>query len=534
MLLFWDGASAPTDWTIVTTYDGRFPRGEAVVNFGNTGGNATHTPTTSSVTHSAPSTERASGANTDRASSTHTHSVSVTVGPADNLPSFRSLKLIQYDNGIPNTIPSGAIAIFDDDPGIPASGWTRQSDQDNRIVRVNSSVATGGSDTHQHTLTWSAFGAGSGTARSGTNNTNVGTLETHTHTAPSATNTTGITALPPYIEVIIAKADSDTSIPAGMIAMFDADPGTGWTVRSGSGGTFYQQFIRGASTFNGTSQGTTSHTHANETSGASGAATDTTTGFGTGTGTAAAGHTHTITASFNSVDHIPEYFNVVYAEKDEDALTTFTLSNYRWYQDDDTLNPANAWGESLAANTAIVAIPSANDPPEPARELRLRDNMTVNDANLSALDRYFKLQYKQGTDATCTTGSWTDVGAGGGGIIWRYATSGVTDGTTLTISRLTSDVLQVYIKVNPSALNPNSAISGETIEYDFHIEHNGAVNASQYSFRVVETDATGTPTTELNAYTNCPTLTTRPGVENFMRHGNFYVDEVLQGFFWAD
>jgi hypothetical protein len=213
---------------------------------------------------------------------------------------------------------------------------------------------------------------------------------------------------------------------------------------------------------------------------------------------------------------------------------TFTLSNYRWYQDDDTLNPADAWGESLAANTAIVAIPAANDPPEPSRELRLRVNLTVNDANLSASDRYFKLQYKQGTDATCTTGSWTDVGAGGGGSIWRYAVSGVADGTTLTLSRLSSDVLQVYVKANPSALNPNSAVSGETIEYDFHIEHNGAVNASQYSFRVVETGSDGTATTELNAYTNCPTLVTRPGVENFMRHGNFYVDEVLQGFFWSD
>ena len=218
----------------------------------------------------------------------------------------------------------------------------------------------------------------------------------------------------------------------------------------------------------------------------------------------------------------------------EPAGVSFTLSNYRWYQDNDALNPVDAWGQGLAANTAIVALPVANDPPEPTRELRLRVNMTVNGANLSASDKRFKLQYKQGTDATCTTDSWTDVGAGGGGVIWRYATSSVTDGTTLTGNLLSSDVLQVYVKANPSALNPNSANQGQTIEYDFHIEHNGAVDASQYSFRVVETGSDGTATTELDAYTNCPTLVTRPGTANFMRHGNFFVDEVLQGFFWTD
>src|SRR3990167_10179842 len=55
MLLFWDGGAAPTGWSIVTTYDGKFPRGETVANVGVTGGNTTHSLTISgSVTLGAP------------------------------------------------------------------------------------------------------------------------------------------------------------------------------------------------------------------------------------------------------------------------------------------------------------------------------------------------------------------------------------------------------------------------------------------------------------------------------------------------
>ncbi len=214
------------------------------------------------------------------------------------------------------------------------------------------------------------------------------------------------------------------------------------------------------------------------------------------------------------------------------AAPTFTLNSYRWYVDSDALDVTDPWGTpDIAQATAIAPLPASNDPPGPTQELRLRVNFTVNTANLSASGQQFKLQYKAGTDASCTTGSWTDAGAGGGGTIWRFATSAVTDGTTLTISRLSpaSDVLEVYAKANPSATNPNAATVGQEIEYDFHIEQNGAAEATQYSFRAVESDGT-----VFDAYTNCPTLTSEPGTSILQRHGNFFADEIEKGFFWAN
>lgn len=121
------------------------------------------------------------------------------------------------------------------------------------------------------------------------------------------------------------------------------------------------------------------------------------------------------------------------------------------------------------------------------------------------------------------------MGAGGSGSIWRFATSGVTDNTTLTTSVLTSTALELYSKSNPTNTNPNGAAVGETVEYDFHIEHNGAVPATQYSFRIVESDGN-----ILSDYAQCPTLVTSPQTDNQLRHGEFFQDGAEKGFFWAN
>lgn len=213
------------------------------------------------------------------------------------------------------------------------------------------------------------------------------------------------------------------------------------------------------------------------------------------------------------------------------SSSTFALSSYRWYIDTNTEDVSDPWGNpDIAEDTKLAILPAANDPPLQTDELRLRVAIAVGSANLSASAQQFKLQYKSGTDAVCTTGSWTDVGAGGGGEVWRYATSGVTDGTTLTDLELTvSDVLAVYAKSAPTTTNPSGANIGEALEYDFHIEHNGAADANTYSFRVVESD--GTP---LDTYTRCPTLMTGAVTSLQLRHGNVFADEAEQGFTRAD
>ncbi len=213
------------------------------------------------------------------------------------------------------------------------------------------------------------------------------------------------------------------------------------------------------------------------------------------------------------------------------ADPTFTQSTYRWYVDSDAQNVTDPWGNpDLAENAPITIIPATNAPPTSATELRLRVAMTVNTNPLVISTQQFKMQYKAGTDSSCTTGSWTDVGAAAGAEIWRFAASSVTTGTAITAAKLTpTDVLEVYSKANPTVVNPIAATATQDIEYDFHLEHNAAADNTQYSFRLVESDGT-----VFDAYTTCPTLTTAPATANLMRHGSVFQNETKKGFFWAN
>lgn len=215
------------------------------------------------------------------------------------------------------------------------------------------------------------------------------------------------------------------------------------------------------------------------------------------------------------------------------ASSTFTQNKYRWYQDNNLADPTVAWGSpALAENTAIVIVPAGNNPPDTATALRLRVNYVVNTANLPISTNYFKLEFKAGTDGSCTTGTWTDVGTGA----WAYGTSTVTDGSNINavLSDTTTGLGEQYAKSKPTALNHVGANTAQIIEYDFHILGTSSVANTTYSFRVVGTNNTGSTETVFDAYTNCPTLTTKPGTSDLMRHGNVFTDGSEKGFFWAN
>jgi hypothetical protein len=536
MMLFWDPAfgSTPSGWSVITTFDGKFPRGDTIANYGTTGGaGAPYTPTTASVTVSGPSAQaNGNGNNATVATNTHSHPTpTVTIGSDSNgdLPAYRSLELIKYGSGIPNVIPGGAIVMFDTNgPGVP-SGFTRLSAQDGNMIRVNSSVATGGSDTETNSVTIGALanstdpgsstGTGSGSALAET---------VHAHSAPAAGNTTAVSTLPPYVEPLLAQANADyPTIPVGMVSMFDGDPSTGWVVVSGTGGAYNQQFLRPASTANLTSQGAATHTPPSYTA-TSGTTTTSSTHNSKNNGgftNALQAHTHDVTITFNSVSNLPPYFNVVIAQK-----ISFTLQAYRWYVDANTENITDPWpsgATDLAQNTAITVLPAVFLSPQVNDQLRLRVQLLVSGQALPASNIQFKLQYKQGSDSSCTTGSWTDVGTGA----WVYGTNTVTDGTQLTVSKLspTSSVLERFSKSAASGTNTNAISTGQTGEYDILIKNASAPTSSQYSFRLIETGGS-----LLSSYSQCPTLATRPDISNEMRHGNFFTEGVEQGFLWAD
>lgn len=588
MLLLWDGTdhlgnplSLPAGWSFVDDFNGRLIRGDSVANYGAIGGVSTHSGSASVTVGTASGAQRGTGgAAPEAATYTHSHSASVTVGTASSLPAYRSLRLIRHDAGIPNVIPNGAIALFDDSPGIPGidfdigiiDNWDRVDEQDNRFVMSDNAVANGGSDTHTHTLTWSALGAATASSERGTlvfTNDTTSTA-THTHNAPAATTTAtnntdpcdnapvDNSCFPPHVQTLLAKVKADTpTLSVGITAMFDGAPGGGWVVRSdpdpdGAGpieaGPYYQKYLRGSATY-AENLGALTHTHSNATvtspnnnGGSPGVATV------LGAGIAQDGHNHLLTASFTPADNNPLYFNVVVAEK-----VNFILEYYGWFEDPNTVSNAvtDPWSPlDIGANMPILTIPVANRPPDYTQELRLRLQISVNNNDLSANEVLFKLQYKAATDANCTTGSWTDVPNNDDtDDPWRYADSPTTDGSTLTNLVFLdpyvplaeeSSVSQLYVKSNNQTfLNPNGAIVGERMEYDFHIQHNDtSTGAIQYSFRIVEFN--GSSDTLLSQYgdaTNnlCPTLTTKPQTNNQLRHGNFFDSAGIErGFSWSD
>ncbi len=204
-----------------------------------------------------------------------------------------------------------------------------------------------------------------------------------------------------------------------------------------------------------------------------------------------------------------------------------TQNDWRWYVDDDTENITNPWGDpNIAENTSLAVVPATNDPPESSDELRLRMNIGVSGDTLSADEKQFKLQYSQSNSCT-TASSWTDVGAGGGDSIWRYAESSVSDQSSLTEAKLsTTNILQSYAKSSSTIANPNSVSDGQNMEWDFHIQHNGATAAATYCFRLVESDGTELDTYNADSYAK---LETKPGTTNIMSHGNVFVDGVEKG-----
>ncbi len=319
MTLFWDGATAPTGWTIVSDVGGpfyqKFPRGEAAAAYGTTGGSDNHTHTATFATSSTPSGTAvvSSGTGITGSSPTHTHTVaSSTISVASNLPPYQDLKVIKYNTGVPSTIPAGAIAIFDTStlPG----GWTRYTSADGKYVRAAGDTSTGGSATHTHTVTLTTSGPSATAAAKGTAAINYAT-STHTHTAANGNVTNAANNAPPYLTVVLAQTGSNTTIPVGMIAMFDASPTGDWSVLSNSGGAFYRVLLMGGSSYGAGGGSEAGHSHNDLTITLSTPSATLANGKGTGTTVANDTHTHTIAVTgFSTVTNMPPYINVVFAK----------------------------------------------------------------------------------------------------------------------------------------------------------------------------------------------------------------------------
>lgn len=604
MFLFWDPAngSAPAGWSVITTYNGYFPYGAATTDTFGATTNVTgrpYTPTASSTAVGLGTTNASFVSATGSISATgHINPTNAIVyGPdtssdASNpdIAAFRSYQLIKY-TGIPTIIPQNAIAMFAGT--LPTSGFTRVSANDQRLIRVDSTTANGGSDTESNTVQIAGLSADSTNTVNNQTNGQTGPVSpaTHTHASPSSLtctagcgtptctppgtlNTSGGSAnsntftctttgdIPPYVVPVLGQATASVpTISVAMTTIFDADPGAGWVVLSNSGGAFYHQFLRPAATYNATSQGSATRSLGYSATYGASIGTAINGKLNGSTGASQNDHLHSLTVTMNTLSNMVPSFNVVIAQK-----VSFTLNAYRWYVDTSAgsttnTNLTDAWptgaGLDLAQDTQLPAIPSQYLPPDAqaSTTLRLRVQILVSGQAMVANSTYFKLQYQATGTGDCLSGTWTDVSpAGTAGVPWTYATSNLTDNQTLTASALTpaSTRLETFGRSSTTASGtPTAAATGETIEFDWLIQNKSAASATQYHFRPVERpnpDVTSSAT-PLSLYQNlstlkaeCPDLITKPGTDQLLRHGEFFLlnpdptalPDPDQGFAWVD
>jgi hypothetical protein len=185
---------------------------------------------------------------------------------------------------------------------------------------------------------------------------------------------------------------------------------------------------------------------------------------------------------------------------------------YRLYDDNNALTPTDPWppgAPDLGENTPVTVL---DEPLGEGDVIRLRMSLRVANANLPAGLYSFKLQYGLRGLSCSSVGSWNDLGASGSGEAWRgYAATGTVSGSSLSTNPPTGGDLVLSVSDRAGSLteegisvgNPYLVNAGEDVEYDWYIQHNGAIERSTYCFRMVQQDGT-----TLDGYFNYPQIRT--------------------------
>ena len=204
------------------------------------------------------------------------------------------------------------------------------------------------------------------------------------------------------------------------------------------------------------------------------------------------------------------------------AQLAFVQNYYRFYVDNDNITPTDPWPAGMIDLGENTSVTTTDEPLGESERIRIRMTLSVNNALWPELTKSFKLQYGR-RDTTCSAVSaWNDVGAAGSGVFWRGYNATPNDGTVIDPGSLLISVSNIggtYEEENNSAANPVTADIGDNVEFDWIIEHNGAVQRSDYCFRMVESDGS-----VLSAYNNYPTVRTT-GYTPVMNDWRWYDDE---------
>jgi hypothetical protein len=201
---------------------------------------------------------------------------------------------------------------------------------------------------------------------------------------------------------------------------------------------------------------------------------------------------------------------------------------FRLYTHNNALTPDDAWPAGPVDIGDNETLGTDKEPLARGEKIRVRMSVRVSNANMPAGLRAFKLQYGLRTTTCPAVSVWNDVGAAASSTIWRgFTATGTTDGSVLStdppngadlVFPLISDVAGRLTHQNPSAANPYVVEEGEDVEYDWHLQHNGALPRSTYCFRMVQTDDTA-----LDGYLQYPQIRTA-GYNPVSRNWRWYSD----------
>lgn len=212
------------------------------------------------------------------------------------------------------------------------------------------------------------------------------------------------------------------------------------------------------------------------------------------------------------------------------AGLSFFQNDYLFYVDNNALDPTDPWPLGTSTNLGENAPLTATDEPLGNGEhIRIRMNLTVHNATMPALGSIFKLQYSPRI-TSCTAiadVNWTDVGVATSSAVWRaYDAPGIVDGTALStdppaggaLNLTVSDTAGTYEENNNTASNPYLANEDGNVEYDWHVQQNGANTDTFYCFRMVNVSGSA-----LGSYLDYPQLRTSnftPKTQNWRWYGD--------------
>lgn len=193
-----------TGWTQYSDQDGFFVRADHAV--GITGGSPAHSHDITIVTDGPIDTERLRrGDSAQYATRTHTHSAVSSSDMVSNDSPYITVVLAKADTEIP--IPGGLIAMFD---ATPSGNWNVVSGSSEpfseKFIKGSSNYGvTGGSVSHNHGNQTVTLTETNDIGSNGRNTNSLFASQDHTHTV-DVTSYDSVSNLPPYIDVIFAKA----------------------------------------------------------------------------------------------------------------------------------------------------------------------------------------------------------------------------------------------------------------------------------------------------------------------------------------